>query len=227
MKILESGQMVAPEIRTRVTMVRNLVVAGMLVAVLLGCSEEAAVDSADVSPDIAKVSDDEVGGLMVFACEGAEVEYADHDHVNWAACDSTRRLKITVARVRVNPIPGRPAAGYLWLRNSGPADSLIEVSSGMAERVEIHTHRHKDGHITMERLASVDVPAAIELGTDGTIFEPGTVDFEPGGLHLMLFGLSLPASDETTIPLNLVFEQAGSVQVNAIVERIGSSSPNP
>ena len=57
------------------------------------------------------------------------------------------------------------------------AFTLIGASSASVRAIEIHTTLMDDGVMRMRRLQSVAVPAG------------ETVRFEPGGRHLMLFGV--------------------------------------
>ena len=98
------------------------------------------------------------------------------------------------------PIEGQTTAvGYLVIRNSGEvADKLIAAASPNAESIELHTHREVDGMKRMEKVDGVDIPAK------------GAVIFEPGGLHLMIFGYA-PAGE--TLSVTLTFEKGGEVTV--------------
>lgn len=92
-------------------------------------------------------------------------------------------LEITDARVR-EPVPGRTmTAGYFTARNTTDrALTLVAVSSPAAESVEMHVSERDGDMMRMRQLE------AVEIGTRET------VRFEPGGRHLMLFGIeSLPA----------------------------------
>lgn len=86
-------------------------------------------------------------------------------------------LQITDVWSRTTPPLVEVGAAYFTAENRGStADTLIGVSSPVAERAEMHTHTMKDG-MMMHQLDSVDVPAG------------GTLKFKPGGNHIMLIGL--------------------------------------
>ena len=92
-------------------------------------------------------------------------------------------LAFEEARVR-EPVPGRTmTAGYFAVRNGGTeAVVLTGVSSPAANAVEMHVSEQDGGMMRMRQLDSVEIGAG------------ETVRFEPGGRHLMLFGIeSLPA----------------------------------
>lgn len=50
------------------------------------------------------------------------------------------------------------------------------------------------------------------------------VELGPGGMHLMFFGVTEPFADGQSIPVHLVFETAGAVDVNLPVSRSGPPS---
>ena len=93
------------------------------------------------------------------------------------------------------PMPGRTVtAGYLILHNhSSEAAKLIAASSSQFARVELHQHTHKDGMMRMEQISEIDIEAG------------GSVAFEPGGLHLMLFEPKDKLEIGQKIPLTLEF----------------------
>jgi len=80
--------------------------------------------------------------------------------------------------VRLNPVPGRPAAGYFTLRIEGDKGALISVSSPQAGRIEMH-ETMRDGNMTQMR------PIPRLPVRDGE-----SLVFAPGGRHLMLFDLA-------------------------------------
>jgi copper(I)-binding protein len=107
-------------------------------------------------------------------------------------------LSIDSAIVRP-PVEGQTTgAGFLTVRNGGEADRLLAASSPATSSIELHTHRHVDGMMRMEKVDAVDIAAG------------GATVFEPGGLHLMMFGLA-PTGD--TVPVTLKFEKGGEVTV--------------
>lgn len=104
----------------------------------------------------------------------------------------------------------RTGAAYLTLENKGSeADTLIEVRSPVAERVEIHDMTMEDMVMRMRRLDNLPVAAG------------ESVQLAPGGKHIMLIGLSGPLEEGATVPLTLVFEKAGELAVEAPVRAAG------
>ena len=93
--------------------------------------------------------------------------------------DSGPTLRVQDARVRAL-IPGQDkTVGYFELSNNGPATvTLIAADSDFGRAIEFHTTTLNDGTMRMRRLGDVGI-------------KPGeTVSFQPGGNHLMLFGVT-------------------------------------
>lgn len=113
---------------------------------------------------------------------------------------------ITVSDARV-PVPaGANGAAYLTLANDGEvADRLTAAATDAAEAVEIHETSLDDGSMAMRQVDSVEVPAG------------GTAVLEPGGLHLMLVGVTTDLEDGDTVTLTLTFARAGEQTVDAEV----------
>lgn len=109
---------------------------------------------------------------------------------------------------------GRVGVGYLTLRNAGPADRLIAARAEIARTVELHAHIRDGDVMRMRPLEAVDLPAG------------GAVTLQPGGLHLMLIELRQPLQQGETVPVTLVFEKAGEVQVQLAVQSAGARGPH-
>ncbi|WP_420225141.1 copper chaperone PCu(A)C [Pigmentiphaga litoralis] len=106
-------------------------------------------------------------------------------------------------------VPGQPAGGgFLKLDNHGKDDRLLAVRSDVSATAEIHTMEMKDNIMRMRQVEGVAVPAG------------KTVEFAPGGYHIMFMQLKAPLKQGTTFPATLVFEKAGEVKVDFKVEAI-------
>ncbi|MDE0407947.1 MAG: copper chaperone PCu(A)C [Alphaproteobacteria bacterium] len=121
-------------------------------------------------------------------------------------------LTVEDARARIL-LPSRPGAAWLTIRNAGGEDRLVGAESPAAERVEIHTHVHEGGVMTMRRVDAIDVPAG------------GEAALEPGGNHLMLFGLKAGLKTGSSFPLTLLFEKTGPVTVKVRVAPLAETMP--
>jgi copper(I)-binding protein len=116
-------------------------------------------------------------------------------------------LSFSGAWVRVPPGGRDVTGGYVLVQNTGGADKVIAASSPVAEHIEIHEHVERDGMMQMREVPFVPVPAH------------GEVAFQPGGYHLMMFGVH-DLSKGQQVKLTLVFERAGEQEISAIVGKV-------
>lgn len=102
-------------------------------------------------------------------------------------------------------------AAYLLVRNNGVTDDrLLGARSAEAERIELHDSTVTgDGVARMREQEDLVVPAG------------GEAKLAPGGLHLMLVNLKGRLFEGTTFPMTLLFERAGEVVIDAMVESNG------
>jgi copper(I)-binding protein len=102
-------------------------------------------------------------------------------------------------------------AAYMTLRNAGPqADRLVSASTPIARTVELHTHIRDGEVMRMRPVADITIPAG------------QTVRLRPGGLHVMLIGLTEPLRQGATAPLTLRFERAGEATVQLEIQAAGA-----
>jgi copper(I)-binding protein len=127
-----------------------------------------------------------------------------------AACGPAADMappKITVKKawMRVPPGGRDVSAAYLVIVNEGGADTLVSVSSPMADDVQMHISEMSDDVMSMREESTVPIPAK------------DTLNYQPGGRHLMVFGVreGLKAGDE--VPFILTFLHAGEITVTAIM----------
>ncbi len=102
-----------------------------------------------------------------------------------------------------------PSAAYGVIVNNGvKADTLLEVTSAQAARVELHeTVRDPQGRMQMRKVERIVIG-----GRDSVILRPG-------GLHIMLYDLQQVLRPGDTIELRLRFAQAGWQQIACPVGR--------
>lgn len=100
------------------------------------------------------------------------------------------------------------AAGYMGISNSGhDADKLIAIETPAAQSAMLHGTEHgTDGVARMVPLEGLEIPAG------------DTVVLEPGGMHVMLMGLTGPLTEGQMVPGVLVFEKAGRVEMEFMVD---------
>lgn len=114
--------------------------------------------------------------------------------------------------VRASAGTGKTSAAYITLTNHGrEADRLIGAESPIAAQAMIHQTVNEGGVMKMGHVAAIELPPGV------------TVDLSPGGHHIMLMDLKQPLKEGTSIPLALIFEKAGRVQIVARVLAVGAS----
>lgn len=103
------------------------------------------------------------------------------------------------------------AAGCLVIANTGPdPDRLVSARCSLAERTEIYGIKVVGADIRM-----------VLLG-DGLPIPPDyTTTLKPRGYHLLLRGVRTPLRSGALLPVTLVFEKAGEVDVELVAREPG------
>lgn len=105
--------------------------------------------------------------------------------------------------------PGQQnGAAWFGVTNSGDtADRIVDVRSNVAKSTEIHDMTMENDIMRMFQVDGVDVPAhsTVQLG-------------EGNKLHIMLIDLNAPLKKGEKFNLDVVFEKAGVVPVEVVVE---------
>lgn len=106
------------------------------------------------------------------------------------------QLSVDGAYVRGLPPGQSVTAAFLTFVNTGDQPLVIRKAvSPQVARIEFHQHTHEDGMMRMRPLGELTVPAGGEL------------TLAPGGVHLMLMGLSVPLVDGDVV--SMVFSGDG------------------
>jgi len=129
-------------------------------------------------------------GLVLAGCGGAGGPSSDKPE-----------LKITGAYMPV-PVSSDMAAGFFTVTNSGAADTLTSVTSGIAEDVTMHSTENG----AMREKKSFTVPAN------------GTLDFARGGNHLMFDMLTHKPKQGERVSVRLHFATSGTITVEMPVK---------
>ena len=119
-----------------------------------------------------------------------------------AQADDTGSLLIRQPWARASIGLAKAGAAYVSVENRGAAaDRLLGVETPVARRASLHTHKVVDGVARMRPAGPLDVaPGAVAV-------------MEPGGLHVMLMGLTAPLMEGERFIMTLTFERAGEVEV--------------
>jgi copper(I)-binding protein len=123
------------------------------------------------------------------------------------------QLSIAHPWTRATPKGARVAGGYLTITNMGnTADKLIGGTFELAGRLEIHQMRMDGGVMTMRPL-----DGGLELKPNAQ------VELKPGSLHFMFVDLKRPLEQGQRIKATLIFEKAGTIEVEFVVEAMGAT----
>lgn len=130
-------------------------------------------------------------------------------HADEPVTQVTRGLDVEDPVVRV-PMPGRNVTvAFFTLKNRTDSErKLVGVSSPIAARAELHSHRHEDGMMRMRKEAQVAIPAQGEL------------KFQPGGYHVMLFELRREPQTGDQVELVLTFDDNSQLVLDASTQSV-------
>jgi len=104
----------------------------------------------------------------------------------------------------------KAGAAYMKIMNhSKKDDRLISVYSDIAKKTELHTHLKSDNGV----MKMLPIDKGIEIGA---MKEHALVR---GGEHIMFMGLKEPFENGKIIPVTLLFEKAGEVNIEVVVDQ--------
>ncbi|MEH6834653.1 MULTISPECIES: copper chaperone PCu(A)C [Falsihalocynthiibacter] len=102
----------------------------------------------------------------------------------------------------------KTGAAFFEVMNAGEADQLIGVSSDIAPRVELHTHKDMGNGV----MKMMHVEEGFAIPADGMY------QLKRGGDHVMIMGLDKGLANGETVSIVLHFENAGDVAVEIPVD---------
>jgi copper(I)-binding protein len=122
-------------------------------------------------------------------------------------------IEISTPWSRATPKGAQTAVGYVTIKNNGTTpDRFIGGSVDVADTFELHSMVMENGIAKMRELKDVEI-------------KPGqTIEFKPGGSHVMFVNLKRPLSKGEHVSGTLVFEHAGKVNIEYSVEGIGAQT---
>ena len=114
---------------------------------------------------------------------------------------------------RATPKGASVAAGYMKIANSGTSpDRLVSGSCDVSSTFEVHEMTMENGVAKMRPLKG------------GLEIKPGeTVELKPGSFHVMFVGLKKPFATGDHVKATLVFEKAGTINVEYDVLAMGAT----
>ncbi|GAB5488037.1 MAG: hypothetical protein Pars2KO_16070 [Parasphingorhabdus sp.] len=111
------------------------------------------------------------------------------------------------AVVKVSPVEGNPSVAYMDLHGGRIEVDLVGVTSDDVVRLEMHETTEEDGMAMMKPMKSVNIL-------------PGAkVKMEPGGKHLMLWGVSETAIKRGSLQFKLIYSNDDRILIDARIEK--------
>ena len=147
--------------------------------------------------------------LAIIACAASAMAIAGDYKVG--------SIEIIAPWSRATPKGASTAIGYMTLKNDGAtSERLIGGSIAVANSFELHSMVMDHGVAKMRELKDVEI-------------KPGqTVQFTPGGSHVMFVGLKRALAKGEHVKGTLLFQYAGTVQIEYDVAGLGArEAPMP
>lgn len=146
----------------------------------------------------------------------AQVAQGGHAHAAAGTTYKAGALVIEAPWTRATPGGAQVAGGYMKIVNTGKeTDRLIGGTFPNAARFEVHEMSMQGDTMRMRPL-----DRGLEIG-------PGaTVELKPGGYHVMFMGLKSGVKEGAPVKGTLVFEKAGTVEIEYRVAPIGAQTPS-
>ena len=129
-----------------------------------------------------------------------------------ASCGQGDVLMVNEAVVNLSPVDGNPSSGYFTVHGGKEDVTLLAVTADDTMRMEMHETVEEDGVSKMQTLNKIAVPAG------------GTVKFEAGGKHLMIWGVGSSSLKRGTLRMIFIFSNNDRIQVDAVINKIGGAA---
>ena len=130
-----------------------------------------------------------------------------------ASCGQGDILYADKAVVNLSPVDGNPSAGYMNLHGGRVDVALVGVTSDDVLRMEMHKTVENNGMTSMAKLKSIPVPAG------------QTVKLEPGGKHLMIWGVGEGSKQRGLLTMTLIYSNDDRIEINAVIKKAGEAAP--
>jgi copper(I)-binding protein len=124
-------------------------------------------------------------------------------------------IVVEQAWARLVPGGAGPGSVYLTVHNkSGEDDLLLAVDSTVAEATAVYSTTVKDGVASMDPM-----PLGVSLPSHGELV------MRPGGIHIMMTGVSRNTKVGDLLPVKMVFRDAGTLDFEVPVVPFGAGDP--
>ncbi len=121
----------------------------------------------------------------------------------------TEQVQVTDGYVREVPAGQQISAAFMTVHNDDMSDhKIVSASSPAAKTVELHTHTHENGMMKMRQVPDIAIPAG------------GDTFLKPGGLHIMLIGLTQELKKDVPISITIKFEDGSEKTLSLPVKSV-------
>jgi len=125
-----------------------------------------------------------------------------------AIADVATNVNVEQSYVRSAIQQQRNSAAFMNITNQGSQVAIVYAKSPVAKIVELHTHIHDNGVMRMRKIERIDLP------TDKVI------QLQPGGLHIMLLGLTRDLKPGDQVEVTLGFDDGSEKALKVPVQNM-------
>jgi copper(I)-binding protein len=121
----------------------------------------------------------------------------------------TEQVQVLDGYVREVPPTQQISAAFMTLHNDDMSDhKIVSASSPAAKTVELHTHTNENGMMKMRQVPDIAIPAG------------GDTFLKPGGLHIMLIGLTQELKKDVPVSVTIKFEDGSEKTLSLPVKSV-------
>jgi copper(I)-binding protein len=121
----------------------------------------------------------------------------------------TEQVQVLDGYVREVPPTQQISAAFMTLHNDDMSDhKIISATSPAAKTVELHTHTLDEGMMKMRQVPDIAIPAG------------GDTFLKPGGLHIMLIGLTQELKKDVPVSVTIKFEDGSEKTLSLPVKSV-------
>lgn len=125
-----------------------------------------------------------------------------------SACEAATGIKVSKAWMRPAAKDSNGAAYFLIQNHSDAPDELTGASSDIARAVEVHESKMDGDVMQMQHVMTVPVNGNTSL------------EFTPGGLHVMFVGLKRDLTTGDQVQVTLHFRDHEDITINVPVQEL-------
>lgn len=114
-------------------------------------------------------------------------------------------IDVNGAFAKATPPNVQNSAAFMTITNNTDQNiSLVSASNSVSKFTELHTHVSENGMKKMIQIPQIDIPAK------------SSVELKPGGLHIMMIGLSKAVNPGDKVDLTLNFSNGKSIDLKGV-----------